>query len=154
MKTVFWVWTGVCVVATVLCLAFLPSAEENYSGSNITFITDDKRQLTINAEKVVIEAASNGFFVFQRAESGESLVGIPTEKPLGWSGNTYYKLLPTQVSGGTWVVEKGRGVTLHLSGNATVQESFKETPKAMLIVYILVAGVLIWFLGFWWLGSG
>ncbi|MFH1408029.1 MAG: hypothetical protein ABIG91_03295, partial [Patescibacteria group bacterium] len=97
--------------------------------------------------------ASNGFFVFQRAESGEALVGIPTEKPLGWSGNTYYKLSPTQVSGGTWIVEKGSGVTLHLSGNATVQESFKE--KAMLIVYFLMAGVLIWFLGFWLgIGSG
>jgi len=147
----FWGWTVFCVVATVLCSVFLPSSEKKYSGSNITFLTDDKRQFTINAEKVVIEAASNGFFVFQRAESGEALVGIPTEKPLGWSGNTYYKLSPTQVSGGTWIVEKGSGVTLHLSGmgNATVQESFKEGSQAELIVLLLVVGLLIWFLGLW-----
>lgn len=147
MKAAFWIWTVFCVVGAGLLIWFLP-ADQSYSGSNITLTTDDKRQLSINAESVTIEAASGSFFVLRKT-SGEAIVGSPTQKPLGWDEDEYYRAEPTQVQGGEWIVEKGSDITIHLSssGNITVQGALKSGEKALSDILLVVFAFSIWLLG-------
>lgn len=147
MKKASWIWTVFCVIVAGL-LIWLLSTSQHYSGSNIIFTTDDQQQLTIDAESVTIEAVSANFFVLRRP-SGETVVGTPTQKPLGWDKDEYYRVEPMKIRGGTWITEKGRNITIHLSSSSdiTVQETLKVEGKVGLCLLLVVIVFFIWLLG-------
>ena len=81
MESCFWAWVLVVIVAAVW-IGILSTSEDVYTGTKIEFNTS--RDIQIDAETVTFEAASEDFFVL-RKESGETIVGVPTARPLGWS---------------------------------------------------------------------
>lgn len=143
MKKGFWIWTLFCV-ALIAGLAYLVSGDTVYTGKNITMSSNDARQLTINGTATV-EAASSSFFVFKKT-SGETLVGTLTPKPLGWESDEYYLAGPTQIQSGTWIIEKGEGITIHLTSqeSLTVKEALQPTEQGIVILLLFVLIAIIW----------
>ena len=148
MKTLVLVcWTVFCLGGAGLLIRLMKEPI-SYTGSNITFTIGNTWQLTINAESVYVEAASSNFFLLRKL-SGETIVGMPTQKPLGWGQDEYYRAGPIQVKGGTWIVEKGI-ITIHFSSsdNITVQRTLKPDKEAKIITLCVVGVVVIWIIVF------
>lgn len=147
MKTVFWIWTGVCVLGAALLINVVNSPT-NYTGNSILFKTSSDNQIDIDAESVTMEAASSSFFVLRRP-SGESIVGVPMDKPLGWSSDEYYFAREENVPGGLWLIEKGSGVTLHITSESNIEVSEVRTHDSRVDAYFFISLMFffLWLLG-------
>jgi hypothetical protein len=148
MKLNFWIWTLCCIVGAFLFIRIVTTGL-SHSGSTITLLTDDRRQLVIEAEAVTIEAASGSFFALHHPESGVTIVGAPTERPLGWSSEGYYLAEPTSTYGGLWLVERGTDITVRMTGASTIRVTNTLKPKETVFVGILGAliAIMLWAVG-------
>lgn len=147
MKTAIVIWT-VIAMALMTMIIVVVTKNQNFTGSDITFVTGDVSQFTINAPApVTIEAASNLFFAFRNGST--TVVGTLTPNPLGWDRNEYFTTGSVSFSGGLWVVEKGNSVTVHLrsSESMTVQDDTQPVQKAANVIGIIFFSIVAWLLG-------
>lgn len=142
----FWIWLAVCILGVFL-LNGLATADKNYTGTDITFTTSESNLVIISAGEITIAAASDDFFVLRNGS--ETMIGVLTQKPLGWSGSYFTTVEPIRISNGTWEVEKGTNITVQLNSpeTMTVRESLKTVDKGGLAFASALIGVLIWLLG-------
>lgn len=144
MKTWFWIWTVVCLVLAA-GIAWVAGRDRNYTGTNIDLVTDADEILKINSDSLTIEAASDHFFALRSLE-GQGIVGSSTEKPIGWEGEEYFKLDPTQTRGGEWIVENGKKISLNLSSSDSIAVvvSLKPIPILIEVIFGLVCAGALW----------
>ena len=143
-KVLFWIWLAVCILGVFL-VSGLITADQNYTGTEVALTTSESKLITISAGEITIEAASANFFALRNGS--ETVVGVLTQKPLGWGSDLYFRAGPVEISdSSTWVVEKGTNVTIQLNSpeTMTVQESLKTVDKAGSTFAIVMMGVLIW----------
>lgn len=142
----FIIWTVICVIGAVL-FVWIPTREETYVGSNLTFIVGDTKTMNINTPQVKMEAADDGYFALRNGS--DTLVGKPMPKPLGWGQDAYFTAELDQAPGGLWQIEKGSGVTIHLVSESTmtVVIVMNSGAKSSLIFLIVLAAFCIWFFG-------
>lgn len=153
MTIAFWLWTVLWVVSGGLC-SWLLTEIWHYRGNDITRTIDVKHLIKIYAdESVTIEAESGSFFALM-GPSGKTIVGTPRRKPLDWDKDEYYWAKPTQTQGGTWIVETGKNIKIHLtsSGNMTIEKKLKSAAKVDIIAAIVILCIGIWAIG--WFGIG
>ena len=148
MKTLlFWFWTAFCLLGTIV-LVGLVTRDNDYNGTDVVFTTGDSQLVSLDAKAaVVLEAASDRFFALRNGT--ETVIGVLAPKPLGWDRAEYYTAGPVEIKNGTWIVEKGTGVTVHLNSpeNMVVQEVLKDGNKAGIVFGVVMIGVLVWLLG-------
>ncbi len=123
----FWSWT-IFIVASLVLAGNAFTKDQIYTGTNISFETG--RTLQIEAETVTFEAASSDFFVL-RKESGETIVGIPTPPPLGWSGNKYFTAESRETPGGKWLFAVGSATVNISSGQTLTVRAIEEDPASI-----------------------
>lgn len=141
-KIAFLAWTAV-VVAGYISGGLLATRDRVYTGTELEFKTG--RSFQIEAESVTLEAASSDFFVL-RKESGETIVGVPTQAPLGWTYDEYFVYGPEKVPGGEWLFPEGYATFRVTSENAVTIRLVNPPPLVgwlLLLAYFL----LIWVLG-------
>ena len=135
----FWIWT-VVVVGCVILGGIALTKDKVYTGTDIKFKTG--RTLQIDAETVTFQAASDGFFVL-RKESGETIVGLPTQPPLGWLSSKYFIAGPQEIPGGKWLFPDGTA-TVKISSDKTVTvRAIEQNPFGNWLGFSLIA-LLIW----------
>ena len=146
MKTAFWIWTVFCIAGAGFLIWLLPT-DQFYGGTNISLRTGDQKMLIISADSV-IEAASSDFFLLRKV-SGETVVGLPSERPLGWDAASYYKAGPTRIARGEWLVEDGSNITVHLTSdeNLSVKEAMRPSARTNLVFLLVILGLAVWVLG-------
>ena len=135
----FWSWT----VFVVACLALAGNAftkDRVYTGTNINFAAS--RTLQIEAETVTFEAASSDFFVL-RKESGETIIGIPTPPPLGWSGSKYFTAESREIPGGKWLFAVG-SATVNISSGQTLTVRAIETEPGLVWLALGLLAFVVW----------
>jgi len=143
----FWIWTFICVALVALGCWLIPQPSY-YDGANIEVNTCDKRQMTVKGEGIAFSAASPNFFVL-RKKSGESIVSVPTQKPLGWEYDEYYVFETATIESGTWLVENGENISVKLSseGGVKLMIALKNNAKLSLFFFLIIAGFVVWILG-------
>lgn len=151
MKTstkAFLIWTGMCLVGTIWMLSKLPNIEWVHLGKNVTFSTSDGNQF-VTAKPATIEVASSNFFLLRNKKTSEVVSGLPKPKPLGWSSDEYYTAGPVDFVAGTWIVEKGSEVTVHLTAEVDINttESKDNELRMWTTVVLLLVGFVVWLLG-------
>jgi hypothetical protein len=144
-KIAFWTWVLVVIVGAVW-LGISSTSEDIYKGTKIEFNTS--RDLQIDAETVTFEAASEDFFVL-RKESGETIVGIPTARPLGWSHDKYYVATSQEVSGGKWLFQDG-SATVKITSEKAVTVRLVVRSSTRELLGIMFVALLIWLFGLLW----
>ena len=144
-KVAFWAWVLVVIVAAVW-IGILSTSEDVYTGTKIEFNTS--RDIQIDAETVTFEAASEDFFVL-RKESGETIVGVPTARPLGWSHDKYYVATSQEVSGGRWLFQDGSATVKITSAKAITVRLVERLPAGVWFITVLGA-FLVWILVLLW----
>ena len=103
-KVLFWIWLAVCILGVFL-VSGLVTADQNYTGTEVALTTGESKLITISAGEITIEAASANFFALRNGS--ETVVGVLTQKPLGWGSDSYFRARPGEISdSSTWVVEK------------------------------------------------
>jgi len=138
----FWIWTALMVAGFVAGgIAF--TKDGVYTGTKIEFNTN--RDLQIDAESVTVEAAASDFFVL-RKENGETIVGVPTAKPLGWTSSKYFVYGPQEVSGGKWLFTNGIATIKITSENAITVKTVQDDPSVLWLICFLTVFV-IWLSG-------
>lgn len=140
----FLIWTVICVLS-VIALSVLVTKSQNFTGTDITFSTSESQQFTINAPSpVTIEAAASNFFAFRNGS--ETVIGKLDSKPLGWNGE-YFSVGPVEIQNGTWIGEKGYGVTVHLNSaeSMAVQKDLKVEEKMINITILILVSIVVWF---------
>ena len=146
MKVLFLIWTVIIIIGAVL-LSVNVVKDNVYSGTDLSFKISTQRTLSIDTtSEIALQAASSDFFLLRKL-SGETVVGTPTEPPLGWEHKTYYVAKPTQIQGGQWlVVEDGDNATLYLTSDSeiTVIAAMSGGGKTGAIFLVLLAGAIIW----------
>ena len=135
----FWSWTTFIVAFLVLAGNAL-TKDQVHTGTDINFITS--RTLQIEAETVTFEAASSDFFVL-RKESGETIVGIPTPPPLGWSGSKYFTAESREIPGGEWLFAVG-SATVNISSGQTLTVRAVETEPGLAWLALGLLAFLVW----------
>lgn len=138
----FGIWT-LLIVAGLTLMGISVTKDEIYDGTNIELNTG--RDLQIDAETVIFEAASSNFFVL-RKESGETIVGVPTQPPLGWSSNKYFIAGPQEIPGGEWLFQDGNATVKITSEKAVTVRVTDRDPNISWVLLSLLAFV-IWILG-------
>ena len=138
-------WTVVMIVGGSDAVSDL-NQDISCSGTNLEFEAGEDRFLDLSQE-VGFEAASNGFFVL-RKESGEALVAVPAEPPLGWKEETYFTAGPVTISAGRWMIEKGR-LTVHLTSDQVIEVVLVRTPdfRGDLNFATFLVSLMIWLIG-------
>jgi len=135
----FWIWT-VVVVGCVVLGGIAVTKDKVYTGTDIKFETG--RTLQIDAETVTFEAASSGFFVL-RKESGETIIGVPTQPPLGWANSKYFVAGPQEIPGGEWLFPNGNATVKISSDKAVTVRAIEPDPFGIWFGLSLIA-VIIW----------
>ena len=139
-KTIaFWVWTAV-VIAGYFYVANVATKDDVRTGTKIEVNTG--RDLKIEAETVTFEAASANFFVL-RKESGETLVSVPTARPLGWSSDKYFVVTSQEVSGGKWLFQDGTATVKITSKEVVTVRLVQRDPGFLWFILALLA-VAVW----------
>lgn len=147
MKWAFWIWTAVVVAVTVF-VAGATTKSESYSGTNVTLTTSFSYNVVISGTPSLLEAASSDFFLL-RKESGEAIVGVPAEKPLGWTSQKYYRASTRSVSSGEWIVEDGGNITIHVVSDQamTIEKKWKNIDQINLIFLEVIGAIIVWLVG-------
>jgi len=141
-KTIaFLVWTAV-VIAGYFYVANVATKDDVRTGTKIEVSTG--RDLKIEAETVTFEAASENFFVL-RKESGETIVSVPTTRPLGWSADKYYVATSQEISGGKWLFQDGTATVKITSKEAVTVRLVQHDPEVLWFMLALLAAV-VWFI--------
>lgn len=144
-KIMFWIWTGLVIVGVVL-VSVVAIRDKVYSGTDLNFEVSTLRVLAVDAtSEVTIEAASNEFFLLRKL-SGETVVGTPTNPPLGWDYATYYVAGPIKIQGGQWLIQDG-APTIHLTSADKITVTTAVNNKTATVFLIALAGIMIWLLG-------
>ena len=138
----FWTWT-VLAIAGFVAGGIASTKDGVYTGTKIEFNTG--RDLQIDAESVTVEAAASDFFVL-RKENGETIVGVPTAKPLGWTSSKYFVYGPQEVSGGKWLFSNGTATIKITSEKAITVKTVEQVPFALWLMCFLGVFV-IWIIG-------
>lgn len=142
-KIAFWIWTTFVVAVGILC-GISVTRDRVYTGTMIEFSTS--RDLQIKAEKVTFEAASSNFFVLHK-ESGETIVGVPAQRPLGWSQAKYFVVTtPQEISGGEWLFAEGTATVKITSEKAVTVHLVLQSPGLAWFMVVLGA-FIVWALG-------
>lgn len=142
-KTIaFWIWVLV-VIAGFAWGGILGTKDDVRTGTKIEFNTG--RDLKIEAETVTFEAASENFFVL-RKESGETIVSVPTARPLGWSYDKYYVATSQEISGGKWLFQDGTATVKITSEKAVTVRLIERSPAGIWVAALIIA-FLIWIIG-------
>ena len=136
------IWTSLVLVALILAGVGI-TRDGGYTGTEIEFATG--RHLQIEAETVTLEAASRSPFVL-RKDSGETIVGVPAQPPLGWTGDNYFVYGPQEVPGGKWLFPNGYA-TFKITSEETVTVKTVETSPVTLWFVLCFLAVAIWLLG-------
>ncbi len=146
MKTFFfWLWTVLVLVAWI---GYSGEAVQDkvHTGSDLVFEVSPSRDLTIDAKGASIEAISGGYFLFSKP-SGETIVGLPSEPPLEWEGETYYRAA-TEIQGGRWMIEGEETLKVHLTSPGAISARTIQSGSSV-IVYslIFVVAAFVWIVG-------
>ena len=143
-KIAFWIWTALCIAGAITIIT-LSNRDVIKTGEDIVLTISDTSVLVINKE-ATLEAASPDFFVLRKL-TGEVINGIPTEIPLGWKSEAYYKTEPMTVQG-EWLVEKGSNITIQISAeeSMSVRVALKENSKVWGAFLMSFLAFLIWLL--------
>jgi hypothetical protein len=141
--TLISVWTLICLVGGGFLAWWLPGPT-TYQGTQVTFQVTDRKNVTINAESVEMEAADGTFFVLRNGDV--ALVGLPTPKPLGWEEDYYFTAELDEAPGGEWAVEKGDWVTVKVTSDRpmSVEVAFIPWARAVLIGLIVLVTGFLW----------
>ena len=145
-KIAFWVWVLVVVVGAGFA-GISGTTDDVYTGTKIEFNTS--RDIQIDTETATFEAASKDFFVL-RKESGETIVGVPTVRPLGWSYDKYYVATSQEVSGGRWLFQDG-SATVRITSPKAITVRLVEQLSFVDVWFMTVLGaVAVWLFGLLW----
>lgn len=134
------VWSA-SVVAAAILVSFAITRDRVHTGSDLKFATNEKFYLEVSGE-ANIQAASSEFFLF-RKETGETLVGLPTEPPLGWDSEKYYVVGPVKIQGGQWLVE-GNDISVHIFTDGNINVTEVVADKGGIVFVFMVATIIIW----------
>ena len=141
-------WTVVCVIGAALMLWKLPNIKWGHPGKDVTFSVSDGNQF-ITAKPAIIEVASSNFFLLRNKKTSEVVSGLPKPKPLGWSSDEYYTAGPVDFGAGTWIVEKGAEITVHLTAKVDINtiELKDDESRMWATIVLLVLAFILWLLG-------
>jgi hypothetical protein len=142
-KIAFWLWTLICLAGIVVA-GIMTTRDRVYNGTNIKFNTG--RTLQISADTVTFQAAASNFFVL-RKETGETIVGVPTQPPLGWSGTKYFVAGPQIIPGGTWLFPVGSASVI-ITSDTAVTVNVVEPEAGLLWFLMMFLGAIVWGLGY------
>jgi len=148
MKVAIWIWTVVVLIG-VYFFSVNTVDDKVYTGTDLLLNVNTERGLSIDStSRITLQAGSSDFFLL-RDLRGETILGTPTEPPLGWDTKLYFVAGPTQIQGGQWLVEDGTA-TLHLKSDSkiTVTAVMWGGVAGGNIFLILLAGALTWMVGF------
>ena len=141
----FALWT-LLVIAALTVLGYELFIPHVYTGTNIRFMTGKDRHLLITAEAPTIEVVSADFFLL-RKNNGETVMGVPTDPPLGWASRTYFKANPQQISPGYWIVQDGYP-TVHLTSlklkSMVVQNVYDFDLAGKTMFGFILIGLVVW----------
>ncbi|MBI5620871.1 hypothetical protein HY949_03770 [Candidatus Gottesmanbacteria bacterium] len=146
MKTKIGILTFVCIIAGSLFI-WMGVGDTLYVGNDVTFVVNDTRTFHVNGSINMIESTNDNFFAIRNGES--ILVGKPEKKPLGSSEDSYFKAALDKAPSGTWIVEKGNGITVHILSDSTVTvaAALKNERKFIFGFLVDLATLAFWLLG-------
>jgi len=136
------VWT-LGIIAALVLLGIKVTKDDVYTGTRIEFTTG--RTIQIDADKVTFQAASSEFFVLRKT-SGETIIGVPAPRPLGWSNDQYFVAGPQVVSGGQWLFPDG-SATVKITNDNAVTVRLMQESTAFTWFLLSVIAICLWGLG-------
>lgn len=144
----FLIWTAVCVYGTVSFLWKIPNASWEDSGRDFTFTTDNSKVFATNGPSE-IEAASPWFFLLRNEATNQVITSASIKRPLGWDYNEYHVVAPTDLPEGTWLVDKGQSITIHLTSSSDIKviESNNHNRKYNGYFFFAIVGIFLWIAG-------
>ncbi len=155
MRYIF--WTIIVVVVSFFYINSIIEDQHIVGNGQVDFVVGEEYEISIdgNLQAVSVTAASPGFFIVRNTDNVENpplLIGVNSEKPLGWRDAEYFKSQSVTIdtfAWNQWKVEKGSDITLLVESESLIRVTLylTESAKFSTTVIWMIICFFLWIFG-------